>query len=208
VNPIRSKQPAHLSLLSPDSKRNKEGAGVLSIRIDSENLKPKDIRSGSSPVKVDVVLSPLSVVLDLVVWRRFYRFFAGGALEQTWYRDRKERGRRKKENKVGGKKGQFPVIFSFTVESLLLVAPVYQGGEGGYEESHGVTELRAAIDNLHMRLRTSDRYECPLRDGLFRARFTTFPCAPGDFESRTVPDSFMARVPWMQAGMRRPNPKP
>jgi hypothetical protein len=100
------------------------------------------------------------------------------------------------------------VIFSFTVESLLLLAPVYQGGEGEYEESHGVTELRAAITNLHLRLKTSDRYECPLRDGLFRSRFTTFPCAPGDFESRSVPDSFVSRVPWMQAGMRRLNPKP
>jgi hypothetical protein len=74
VNPIRSKQPAHLSLLSPDSKRNKDGAGVLSIRIDSDNLKPKDIRNGTSPIKFDIVLAPLSVVLDLVVWRRFYRF--------------------------------------------------------------------------------------------------------------------------------------
>lgn len=46
--------------------------------------------------QIDISISPLSVVLDFVVWRRLHRFFAGGALEKTWYRERK------RELKVSG----------------------------------------------------------------------------------------------------------
>ena len=73
---------------------------------------------------MDISVAPLSVVFDPVVWRRFYRYFAGGALEKTWSRERKDKTKKKDKKKgVDAIKSGIQFFFTFTVESLLLVAP-------------------------------------------------------------------------------------
>ena len=141
--------PRHLSMLRPadiptddaaaiggsDTAASSAGRPVFTVKVQA----PGKARIGQppTPVKVDITVGPLAFTLDVVVWRRLARFFAGGPLEWHWEQETRQRrakaaaAARPAAPKASGGLAKAGMVISLDVEAVTVVLPAYPEADGG-----------------------------------------------------------------------------